>query len=31
MTAHVLETRGLSKAFGGLRAVNDISLSVAPC
>ncbi|KFX68881.1 multidrug ABC transporter ATP-binding protein [Pseudomonas taeanensis MS-3] len=31
MTAYVLQTQGLSKAFGGLRAVSDISLSVAPC
>lgn len=31
MTAYVLQTQGLSKAFGGLHAVSDISLSVAPC
>src|SRR3990167_2722799 len=30
MSALILETRGLSKHFGGLRAVSDISLQVAP-
>lgn len=30
MSGLILETRGLSKAFGGLRAVSDISLQVAP-
>ncbi|MDP2244804.1 ABC transporter ATP-binding protein [Pseudomonas sp.] len=31
MSALILETRSLSKHFGGLRAVSDISLQVAPC
>ena len=30
MSGLILETRGLSKHFGGLRAVSDISLQVAP-
>jgi len=30
MTAPLLEVRGLTKAFGGLVAVNDMSFSIAP-
>src|SRR5690349_20583813 len=30
MTVAAVEVRDLSKAFGGLRAVNDVTLTVAP-